>query len=99
MNTRELFRFLIDQGLGWGKLAILTSFLTTNKMFFKNKFSPVKIDSSVVNRRFAYTKNTGAKNEVRLSFTLRTDIKQELKDFLELLEAATKEVKEEIEKK
>lgn len=54
-------------------------------------FAPVKIDSKVRNRTFSYTKG-----EVNLNFTLRTDIKQQLKDFLELLEIAVKEVKEEI---
>lgn len=37
------------------------------------------------------------KANVNLDFTLRVDIKQELKDFLECLEAATADVKKEIE--
>ena len=39
------------------------------------------------------------KGDVSLNFTLRTDIKQQLKDFLECLEVAVKEVKEELDKK
>jgi len=34
--------------------------------------------------------------KVKLGFTLRVDIKQELKDFLQCLESAEKEVKEEL---
>jgi hypothetical protein len=40
---------------------------------------------------------TFRKANVALSFTLRVDIKQELEDFLELLETATVQVKKEIE--
>ena len=36
--------------------------------------------------------------EVSLTFSLRTDIKQNMKDFLELLVAAQEEVKEELDK-
>lgn len=35
---------------------------------------------------------------IRLNFTLRTDVKSELKSFLELLERATKDLTEEVEK-
>lgn len=45
-------------------------------------------------RQFAYQKGG-----VSLSFSLRTDIKQEMKDFVECLEAAITDVKEEIAKK
>lgn len=38
-----------------------------------------------------------AKGNVKLDFTLRVDIKQELKDFQECLEAALSDVKKEIE--
>lgn len=38
------------------------------------------------------------KNGIRLNFTLRVDIKQELKDFKDLLELAQTQVKEELEK-
>lgn len=48
----------------------------------------------VERKEFAYSRNN-----VNLSFTLRTDIKQELKDFLELLKAAQIEVENEIKQK
>lgn len=43
------------------------------------------------NKAFNYSRNG-----VTLNFTLRTDIKQELKDFLELLNEAVKDVSAEI---
>lgn len=46
------------------------------------------------NKGFSYTKGATS-----LSFSLRIDIKQELKDFLECLEAAMADVKKEIESK
>lgn len=54
----------------------------------------VKKDSSVVRRTFAYSLN-----QVDLSFNLRTDIKQELKDFADLLKVATYEVDQELKSK
>ncbi len=42
-------------------------------------------------KQFSYTRN-----KVSLRFSLRTDIKSELKDFLELLKQAQKEVEEEL---
>ncbi len=45
-------------------------------------------------RQFAYSRNN-----VNLSFTLRTDIKQELKDFAELLKEAEKDVLQELNSK
>lgn len=45
-------------------------------------------------RSFSYRRN-----DTQLSFTLRVDIKQQLKDFLEILNAAAKDVAEELEKK
>lgn len=45
-------------------------------------------------KKFEYSKGN-----VNLSFTLRTDIKNELKIFLELLNVATKDVQEELDKK
>lgn len=45
----------------------------------------------VQNRTFKYTKN-----DVTLDFSLRTDIKQQLKDFKECLEAALVDVEAEI---
>jgi len=52
----------------------------------------IKSNSSIA-RTFDYNQNG-----VRLNFTLRIDVKQELKDFLELLKLAEKEVEEEINK-
>ena len=49
--------------------------------------------NSTTNRNFSYQKG-----EVSLSFSLRTDIKNQLKDFLELLNVALLEVKKEIQK-
>jgi hypothetical protein len=51
------------------------------------------VSNSSTNRNFSYSKG-----KVSLAFTLRTDIKDELKIFKELLEVAILEVKEEIEK-
>ncbi len=48
----------------------------------------------VTNRTFSYSKG-----DVSLNFTLRIDIKDQLKDFKELLEKAVEEVSEEIERK
>lgn len=45
-------------------------------------------------KNFSYSKGN-----CNLNFVLRTDIKQELKDFLELLKVAAKEVEEELTKK
>lgn len=44
-------------------------------------------------RKFSYTKG-----KCSLSFTLRTDIKSELKDFLELLKVAVEEIEKELNK-
>lgn len=49
---------------------------------------------SVVKKEFNYKKN-----ECSLNFTLRVDVKQQLKDFKDLLVLALKEVDEEITKK
>jgi len=54
-------------------------------------FNQVKTNN-VTNKTFNY-----AKGKVTLNFTLRTDVKNELKDFLELLKVAQEEVKNEIE--
>ena len=54
---------------------------------------PLTINTTA-NKNFSYSQ--GACN---LNFVLRTDIKQELKDFLVLLKVATKEVEEELTKK
>ena len=53
-------------------------------------FQQVKKDSKV-NKDFSYSKG-----KVQLNFTLRTDIKNELKDFLECLKVAQKEVEIEL---
>jgi hypothetical protein len=49
--------------------------------------------NNTVNKNFKYEKG-----KVSLNFTLRTDIKNELKDFLELLKVAQREVEEDINK-
>lgn len=54
----------------------------------------LKRDTGVRTRVFTY--NLGVCN---LSFTLRTDVKQELKEYVTLLEAALKDVKEELASK
>jgi len=59
-------------------------------MTTKNK--PVVRDNTT-SKKFSYEKNG-----VVLDFTLRNDIKQQLKDFLELLHAAMTDVAEEIQK-
>ena len=53
----------------------------------------IKNKELIKNRTFSYTKG-----KINLNFTLRTDIKDELKIFRELLEVAILEVREEIEK-
>ena len=58
-----------------------------------NIFSKVSSDNTV-SKSFKYSKG-----KVQLNFVLRTDIKSELKDFLELLKTATKEVELEINNK
>lgn len=60
-----------------------------------NKFKQKEIlkNESTRTKNFNYSKGN-----TRLAFNLRTDIKQELKDFLELLEFAVSEVKDELEK-
>lgn len=54
-------------------------------------FNKVKTDNKVT-KQFSYVKG-----KVSLNFTLRTDIKNELKDFLECLKVAQKEVEKELE--
>lgn len=56
-------------------------------------FNTLKINNTT-SKFFSYSKG-----KVSLNFNLRTDIKEDLKNFKELLEIAIKEVKEEIEKK
>lgn len=53
-------------------------------------FNQVKTDNKTT-KNFSYTKG-----KVSLNFTLRIDIKNELKDFLELLKVAQKEVESEL---
>lgn len=50
-------------------------------------------NNSTTSKNFSYSKG-----DVSLNFSLRTDIKQELKDFSELLKVAIEEVNKEIEK-
>lgn len=61
-------------------------------MKLKNMFSMVKKEN-ITNKTFSYSKAN-----VTLSFTLRTDIKQDLKNFLELLKVAQEEIEDEINK-
>ena len=56
----------------------------------KYMFNKIKTNNTT-QKNFAYKKG-----DVNLSFTLRTDIKTELKDFVELLKVALKEVTDEI---
>ena len=57
-----------------------------------NPFNKNKIkDNSVTRKDFNYSKG-----ECSLRFSLRTDIKSELKDFLELLKVAQIEIEKEI---
>lgn len=56
---------------------------------FKNK--TILENKSTTSKNFKYNKGN-----CRLEFSLRTDIKQELKDFQELLKIALKEVEEEL---
>ena len=55
-------------------------------------FKKVKTNNTI-QKNFSYSKGS-----VSLSFSLRTDIKQELKDFIELLKIAQEEVNKEIKK-
>ena len=48
---------------------------------------------TVDTRQFSYSKN-----KVNLSFTLRTDVKSELKDFRDLLEKAIEDINKELKK-
>lgn len=59
-----------------------------------SKPEPLKKDTGQRSRVFSYSKG-----DVSLTFTLRTDINIQLKDFLELLESAVVDVKEELESK
>lgn len=59
---------------------------------FNNKKHAVRTDHKTV-RQFSYRKNN-----VSLAFSLRIDIKEDLKDFRELLVEALKEVDQEIER-
>lgn len=54
----------------------------------------VKRDTAVRNRTFNYSKGA-----CKLNFVLRTDIKQELKDFLECLKVAAQDVQAELDTK
>lgn len=53
-------------------------------------FNQVKTDNKTT-KNFSYSKG-----KVSLSFTLRLDVKNELKDFLELLKVAQKEIELEL---
>ena len=53
----------------------------------------ILIKNSTENKTFSYSKG-----KVSLNFTLRTDIKEEMKSFLELLEEAQADVQNQLEK-
>jgi len=53
----------------------------------------LKVDTGVVNRTFSYKLD-----DVTLSFTLRIDVKKELKAFAEIMQTAIKDVDEQIKK-
>ena len=57
-----------------------------------NIFKKVKTNNTT-SKNFSYSKGS-----VSLNFSLRIDIKQELKDFLELLKVAQEEITKEIKK-
>jgi hypothetical protein len=59
----------------------------------KNPFSHQVVRDHKVPKEFSY-----AKGKCTLNFILRIDIKSELRDFLELLKVAQKEVEEELKK-
>jgi len=50
-------------------------------------------NNSITRKEYSYTKN-----KISLSFLLRTDVKHEMKDFLELLKVAQKAIEEDIDK-
>lgn len=56
----------------------------------------------MTDKKILQTNNTTSKNfsyskgDVSLNFSLRTDIKQQLKDFLEILKVAIKDVEEQL---
>ena len=58
-----------------------------------NIFKKIETNNTTF-KNFSYSKG-----KVSLNFSLRTDIKQELKNFLELLKVAQEEVLEELKKK
>ena len=60
-----------------------------------NKKSIVKSDI-VENKTFNFSKGINKETEIRLGFTLRVDVKQELSTFLELLKEAQIVVEKEI---
>ena len=55
-------------------------------------FSKIK-NNNEVTKKYSYEKN-----KITLSFNLRTDIKHQMKDFLELLKVAQKEIEEDLTK-
>ena len=57
------------------------------------KFNVIK-NNSTTSKNFSFSKGV-----VSLNFTLRNDVKTELKDFSELLKVAQEEVLEELKKK
>jgi len=72
----------------------LSSVKIVNLMF--NKQKDVVKATSQENKTFNFSKNISKDVDVKLGFTLRVDVKQELDAFLELLKEAQKAVDEEI---
>ncbi len=62
-------------------------------MSSKNNPKNILTKDNVVRKEYKYMQN-----DIPLTFNLRQDIKQEMKVWLNLLEAATKEVKEDLKK-
>lgn len=63
-------------------------------MFGRQK-KDIKLDS-VENKTFNFSKNISRETDIKLGFTIRVDVKQELSSFLELLKEAQSVVEKEI---
>jgi hypothetical protein len=61
-----------------------------------NKQKEIVKATSQENKTFNFSKNISKEVDIKLGFTLRVDVKQELVAFLELLKEAQKVVDEEI---
>lgn len=61
-------------------------------MVAKEQKGVIVKDSSIINRQFSYSLDG-----VNLNFSLRIDVKKELKTFLELMEAAKRDIELQLE--